>query len=79
MFRLASVKCLVDLVTGAFGDLAPRLRVSYPVSFRDLSYIKWTRSSLRNVAFIADLDSFSYRQNSRAFIEEQFSYKTLSQ
>ena len=33
----------------------------------------------RNIAFVVDLDSFSYKQNSKAFTEEHLSYKTRSQ
>ena len=31
-------------------------------------YIKWTRTSLRNMVFIRDLDSFNYKQV-KAFTE----------
>ena len=58
---------------GAFGGiLVLWLRERCPANFRDLL-------PHRNIAFIADLDSFCYRQNSRAFTEEHLSYETRSQ
>ena len=61
---------------GAFSSVAKRevpcyLPRSFTSSGSDLLH--------RNIAFIADLDSFSYRQNSRAFTEEHLLYKTRSQ
>ena len=42
-------------------------------------YIKWTSSSSRNIAFIVDLDSFCFRQKSRAFPEEHLSFVSTTQ
>ena len=61
---LSTIKSVLflDLCSRGFWGMCKRC----PVTFLD--YIKWTRSSLRNIVFIADLGSFCYRQNSRAVL-----------
>lgn len=68
---------IYNFVTGPFGEFkllgCPHEReVSCYLPWGSFN-IKWTRTLLRKVVFIADLDSFSYRQNSKL----SFYWRTL--
>ena len=68
---------IVTTALGKFGSVAERRRGALLPSEIFLHQVD--QIFFKEHAFIADLDSLCYRENSRAFTEEHLRYKTRSQ
>ena len=69
----------LNIVTGTFsGELSSWSSERCPATNQDL-YINWISTAFRNISFIAGLDSFNYKQNSKVLTKGLLSCKIYNQ